>query len=1205
MTKILSSYSFLPWLRSGISNQIQAADNDSNVKLRASIDVQLQIKADGTDAGSPIVQKMGLYGPADIIGIDQSAIIKTEPHDWITNFEPNYLAAIDFYEEDFPWRYTPAKPDANDRLRPWLTLVVLKEDEFKNGKNIANRPLPYIEVLKSPPNLFPPADQLWAMAHVHVNDDLIEDDLPDPDDASKTIQRVVSDLSDSAQTDKIKNEYENLVKNDPDKAYSRILCPRRLEENTAYHAFLIPTFESGRLAGIGLDVEKIFDSESSLHATFSAWKDYSGKSEPMNFPFYHRWYFRTGTVGDFEYLVRLLEPKPVDSRVGRRDMDVTKPGSNIDGIGDDPENGTDVNQLGGILRLGGALRIPVDAMSGDDLEDFKNYNEWAKRPYPREFQKQLAAFINLADDYAKMSPGSAHQNPDLPDKITEESDAQDDPDPLITAPLYGRWHALTNRLLEPSDGIPDSNWVHDLNLDPRFRIPAGFGTNVIQDNQESYMESAWEQVGKVLEANRQIKFSQFSMWVSKLWYKKHVEKLQKINIGAFLNLTQPIQARVLSRGLTIEGNEEVYTVHEHVKNSVVPAVAFSPSMKQFTRPRSRLIRNLAFEENKLVAASLVDRINKGEVVPAPPKTIPPGLPTLKEVSEQMKPQKVPGFFLRWMEKHKWLKFIFLGIALLILILLGIFVWPNISSLAPGLGIVSGAALLIALILLALFVRMLGWERQISNANAVSEKSQSPEAVDDYPKWTDFKLTNIGEEAIFTRGSSDSEEGRNFKAALKDAGEIVQSHVLASIQKKKPKLNLSEIAASTLQTIHPEKAIPNYILNNKIHIPERLLLERVREVFKEAMAYPEIDAPMYKPLIDISSDLFLPNINFLDQNSISLLETNQRFIEAYMVGLNHEFARELLWREYMTDQRGSYFRQFWDVSDYTFPQEELVSIVNQVKSDLGEDATTEEIDKKLQEVIKEKLKDIPKLHKWSKYSDLGDHDNREAPGENEEEVVLVIRGELLKKYPNAAIYAHKAKWKPKSDTDPAPDKKQERELVPIPTDSKDNPPVDIIKTPLYEAKVDPDIYFFGFNLNISEVQGLTEGDPANLNDQAGWFFVIKERPGEPRFGLDIGTTEEGEIEVWNDMAWGNAKPAVNSSSAGAGKYLQITSGTDEINISDNAIETAEDGEKLEQRVEDVQFKWNSSMNSAELAYILFQSPVMVAVHGAEMLQKTNS
>ena len=218
-------------------------------------------------------------------------------------------------------------------------------------------------------------------------------------------------------------------------------------------------------------------------------------------------------------------------------------------------------------------------------------------------------------------------------------------------------------------------------------------------------------------------------------------------------------------------------------------------------------------------------------------------------------------------------------------------------------------------------------------------------------------------------------------------------------------------------------------------------------------------------------------------------------------------------------------------------------------------------------------------------------------------MLVIRGELLKKYPNAVIYAHKAKWKPVSDTDPTPDKNTERELMPIPANSEDNPPKDIVKTPLYEAKVDPDIYFFGFNLNVTEVKGLSEGDPVDQFDRAGWFFVIKERPGEPRFGLDIGTTEEGEIEVWNDMAWGNADPAVNGAAPGTDKFLQITSGTGTIDISENAIETDEDGEKIEQRLEDKQFTWGPDMNSAELAYILFQAPVMVAVHGAEMLPKT--
>ena len=108
-----------------------------------------------------------------------------------------------------------------------------------------------------------------------------------------------------------------------------------------------------------------------------------------------------------------------------------------------------------------------------------------------------------------------------------------------------------------------------------------------------------------------------------------------------------------------------------------------------------------------------------------------------------------------------------------------------------------------------------------------------------------------------------------------------------------------------------------------------------------MAYPVIDMPMYEPLKDLSAELFLPNINLIEQNSITLLETNQRFIEAYMVGLNHEFARELLWREYPTDQRGSYFRQFWDVARLLRRRRNLDD-----------------------EALKEKLRDIPPLHTWS-------------------------------------------------------------------------------------------------------------------------------------------------------------------------------------------------------------------------------------------------
>ena len=67
----------------------------------------------------------------------------------------------------------------------------------------------------------------------------------------------------------------------------------------------------------------------------------------------------------------------------------------------------------------------------------------------------------------------------------------------------------------------------------------------------------------------------------------------------------------------------------------------------------------------------------------------------------------------------------------------------------------------------------------------------------------------------------------------------------------------------------------------------------------------------------------------------------------MVGLNHEFARKLLWREYPTDQRGSYFRQFWDVRSHIDPE------------GLSGDP------------LKEKLYDIPELHRWLPTSKLGD------------------------------------------------------------------------------------------------------------------------------------------------------------------------------------------------------------------------------------------
>lgn len=1164
MNDKLATYSFLPWLRKGIANQIQSADLDTGVQLRASIPINLKVEGDGVEGGTisdTISRSISLYGPGDIVGIDPDTIIKTEPLNQITNFEPNYLACIDFYEEDLPWRYTPAKPDAKGRLRPWMTLVVLKESEFENGIT-SDRPLPYINLLETTANVFPKPEQLWAWAHVHVNRDLVQNDIQTTSETGLPyIEKVRSEIDEN-----IISEFENTLNQNPDLAYARVMCPRKLEENEGYHAFLIPTFESGRLAGLGLNVEEEFDAAGgAIHATFSAWGDYAGRKESTNYPVYHRWYFRTGAIGDFEYLVRLLEPQPMDSRVGRRDLDVTAPGSNLSGITDNDENGQPVPQLDGVLKLGGALRIPVDTLPDDEKAEVEKYDGW-DQPYPRTFQKELAAFVNLADNFKKDTAANALQDPDLPEAIRDEAALEDDPDPLITAPLYGQWHALTQRLLDPTDGKPDDNWVHELNLDPRFRVAAAYGTKIVQTNQEKYMESAWEQVGDVLAANRKIYLAQLAQQASKQWYATCFKPISTAKTSTFMWLTQPMQFKVLSMGLTLEKTTELQTVYHQVKDSRVPAVMLSPSMRKLTRPNARLSKRLQLHSSELDFDTIIERVNEGEIVPAPPKTPPTDVPSVDGLADEILEQGaggLTGHLLKWrhLETLLWI----LGITGLILLVLGIL--GHWTSIFLGLG---GVLLLITFMLIIQRRRQQIREEQVE---ILRPDNQSPEAINELPQFPEFELSLPGHSVDLDTGSFDSPEAIRFKDAMIDVSIIMQESQTLSYRPDPIPLDIQAINTATITAIDPLVTIPNWVYAGVI-IPPHIWQDLLTETFKPVMAYPELELPMYKPLIDVSADLFLPNINFIPENSISLLETNQEFIESYMVGLNHEFARELLWREYPTDQRGSYFRQFWDVSSFYDP-----------------DATDVEAQK-------EKLKDIPKLHLWSKFSKLGDHDHREEGGDNEQEVVLVIRGELLKRYPNAVIYAHRARWKAKEGTTNEPDRGQERELAPIPSGTEDNPSRDLIKTPLYEAKADPDIYFLGFDLTATEVRGMVDGEPADLDDDAGWFFVIKERPGEPRFGLDIGTTADGELEVWNDMSWGNATPAVPD-----GGFLQIATDTVTIDVGANDLEP-DDDEKKAQREEDVQLTWNKDMNSSELAYVLFQAPVMVAVHGAEMLPESN-
>ena len=71
---------------------------------------------------------------------------------------------VEFDRPDFPWLFTPAVPDADKRLRPWVCLVVVRK-ESATLTAAPNQPLP---VLECPRGELPNLAESWAWAHAQI-----------------------------------------------------------------------------------------------------------------------------------------------------------------------------------------------------------------------------------------------------------------------------------------------------------------------------------------------------------------------------------------------------------------------------------------------------------------------------------------------------------------------------------------------------------------------------------------------------------------------------------------------------------------------------------------------------------------------------------------------------------------------------------------------------------------------------------------------------------------------------------------------------------------------------------------------------------------------------------------------------------------------------------------------------------------------------
>jgi hypothetical protein len=989
MTQTYGRYHFRSWVRRGVGADAGLPDSPA-IPARASMDVALSVTALQAGAVVDVIPAptvtVHLFGPGDVIGIDPRHVIRTEPRNLTVNFEPNYLAGIEFDGPDFPWLFTPALANA-DRLRPWIALIVLKDAEYTTP-SVAPNPLPVIDVTSM--SALQTLDDAWNWAHAQIS--------------------AESDLTAT-------------IAGNPAAAISRVLCPRRLDPETSYTAFLVPAFDVGRQAGLGTDVSAVVAANPAWTALTVA---------PLRLPVYYRFEFRTSDAGDFESLVRKLAPTVLPAAVGIAPMAV-----------DHPADG--VPSAGPPLGLEGALRSVSTTTT-----------PWAG-PDHDAFQAAVQDLVN--------------------EGTTAPLDDPDNPlpgDPRIVPPAYGKWHA-------GAQGVDRSvtGWLPDLNLDPRNRAGAGMGTQIVQGQRVALMASAWAQVDGVLAANAVLRQAQLSRAALRQLWNRH---LQPASVSTLLMLTAPLHSRMLASPRTVAAT---------LGASRVPPRMLSGAFRRTARPLGPLARRAAALAGIAAtgpgvlstSAPLLERVNAGAVQVAPLPPAPAGMTSIDQVSDGDESAAPPAWLPAWLKRLlTWwaarlgtrLPVVVIALAVLVAVLL-ILLGALLGVSAPVLVLVvavAGAIVVAALVARPLLTRL----GQLDNAaERLRFAHLTGAAVRDGPPASRFVVTDppsglgtTGAGAAIPGAASSSAAGADSPdAALLREAAAAMLDALHTVPTDPPipsRLDLAALRSTVVSRLDPAATVPARISSMVTTVGGPWF---TADPIEPILAAPSFPQPMYEPLRDLNEGYLLPGVKLIPPDSLGAVVANHEFIEAYMVGLNHEMSRQLLWNGYPTDQRGSYFRQFWDVAGYS-PQ----------PGDPTDPTALTEL-----------LKDIPPIHTWPSHRGLGLNENRtDVVVDN---VVLLVRGELLRRYPNTDIFAGKATTASGGEHGRVLDETDERH-------------------PIFRGTLAPDITFFGFNLSVDDARGGTPGAPE------GFFFVFQEQVTETRFGLE--PQNSGTVTRWADLAW---------------------------------------------------------------------------------------
>jgi hypothetical protein len=1038
-TAVLDSYVFLPHARSGI-----AAALDVPFAWGAPARASVQMSVPVTDDRGALDAQMTVhvYGPGSVTELDTRQVIRTWPKADAHDSEITDLVQIEFDRPELPWLFTPTGPD-HGRLVPWISLVVAEAGEVEWGPRRGT-----VQVASIRRNQLQPLRDAWAWAHAQV----MGAKSPDPA-AEPTLERRLSG----------QNAPFNL---------SRLVCPRRLAPNRAYVACVVPTFSAGQQAGLDLTPDNTLQpSWGTVAGNF----DDGDPGQMVDLPVYYSWRFGTGDEGDFESLARKVKPAVAPPGVGRRRVDATHPWPDIQLAADDP---------GAEMVVEGPIVSPQDPQDSPE-------EQWptpAQQAWDPGVTDELTVTLNRADEQAHVkNPGP----------------------PLVGPPLYASMHARQPRIeTDAGAAAAQPEWFRELNLDPRDRVVGGLGTRVVQHDQEDLMASAWNQVVGVDEANRQLRLAQLAKQVGAALHRRH---LKRFSDAAVLSATERVHAKVL--------DAPAVSVWASLDASTLPVATTTGAFRRLLRPRGPVMHAAVQAEmaDGVVDALVVrpDRLTADWVLPyrQPDGIVGLSAAARERISQQIADRIAPGsspaqaadlwaaqlaepgveqvltadlidridFTAERPEAE-------LAAAAIARVLQSM---PSERDLDEDPSRATAAAA--GAFTLQRLVRA-GLSRHVARYELVEElagrldlpvqgRGEHEQTVlvtaAGLNKWAErmLQVARRADDSLrFDDLAADASElqerllevmhrsAEDLPVGLKLVAErLVRSDGYGDIDRARIDVSALDLVAK----LNPAVTIPHRVsarlTGGTGRFPSWLRPDWFDDLrIEPVMACPRFAYPMYEALDRYDRNWLIPGLGLIKKPDMAtLLETNSRFVEAFLVGLNHEMARELLWREYPTDQRGTYFSSFWTGAP------ELVADLHELS--------------------------------W-RNGGLGSHVDPALDGQ----IVFLVRGDVIRRYPGVVAHAVR-------QAQDAGGLKFDDQRIPLFEPGSETSP----KKTLFHIHLAPNMLLVGFALTEAEIR----------NAAATWWFTLSENPTEPRFGLDAsrqnspppGPPPSRDDLVWDDFA----------------------------------------------------------------------------------------